>query len=457
MPTQIVVPDLGESVIEATVARWLKQEGEQVKAGEPVLVLETDKVDLEVGADKDGVLSRIEKPAGSDVKVGDVLGVLDGEGAGTPAPQAAEPPRAEPQAASAPEPAPSVQAAPPERTQAEQSAPAPEPVRSEAEAVQNAMAEERVTPVARRMAEEQGVDISQISAQSPGGRVTKEDVERYVAAQKAPAAKAAAPAPAPSPAPTPAPRAAPTPSAGLSAAPSASTNGHREERVRMSRRRRTIAQRLVEAQHTAAMLTTFNEVDMTAVMDLRQRRKETFKQKQGVGLGLSSFFVKASIGALKDFPRLNAELQGDEIVLKHYYDIGVAIGAEEGLVVPVLRDADRMSFAEIEKGIKDFADKATKGTLSLEDLRGGTFTITNGGVFGSMLSTPILNPPQVGILGLHKIEARPIALNNEVVIHQMMYVALSYDHRIVDGREAVQFLVRLKELVEDPEALLLEG
>jgi 2-oxoglutarate dehydrogenase E2 component (dihydrolipoamide succinyltransferase) len=225
----------------------------------------------------------------------------------------------------------------------------------------------------------------------------------------------------------------------------------------MSRRRRTIAQRLVEAQQTAAMLTTFNEIDMSAVMELRQRRQDAFVQRHNVKLGFMSFFVKAVIGGLKAFPQLNAEIQGDEIVLKHYYDIGIAVGAEEGLVVPVLRAADRQSFAQIEQRIKDFAQKVRAGSLSLEDLRGGTFTITNGGVFGSLLSTPILNPPQVGILGMHKIEERPIALDGAVVIRPMMYVALTYDHRIVDGREAVQFLVRVKELVEDPESLLLEG
>lgn len=225
----------------------------------------------------------------------------------------------------------------------------------------------------------------------------------------------------------------------------------------MSRRRRTIAQRLVEAQHTAAMLTTFNEVDMSAVMALRERRKEAFKARHGVSLGIASFFVKAAVGALRDFPLLNAEIDGDEMVIKRYYDIGVAIGAPGGLVVPVLRDADRLSFAEIEKKIKDYAQQAEANTLALEDLRGGTFTITNGGVYGSLLSTPILNPPQVGILGLHKIEQRPVVANGEIAIRPMMYVALSYDHRIVDGREAVQFLVRVKELVEDPERLLLEG
>jgi 2-oxoglutarate dehydrogenase E2 component (dihydrolipoamide succinyltransferase) len=225
----------------------------------------------------------------------------------------------------------------------------------------------------------------------------------------------------------------------------------------MSRRRRTIAQRLVEAQRTAAMLTTFNEIDMTAVMALRERRKESFKKQYGVGLGITSFFVKAAIGALKAFPRLNAEIENDEIIMKYYYDIGIAVGASEGLVVPVLRDAERMSFAEIETAIKEYVQHAEDGTLSLEDLLGGTFTITNGGVFGSLMSTPILNPPQVGILGLHKIEQRPVAINGEVVIRPMMYVALSYDHRIVDGSEAVQFLVRIKQLVEDPETMLLEG
>jgi 2-oxoglutarate dehydrogenase E2 component (dihydrolipoamide succinyltransferase) len=234
-------------------------------------------------------------------------------------------------------------------------------------------------------------------------------------------------------------------------------DGRREERIRMSRRRRTIAHRLVEAQQTAAMLTTFNEIDMSAVMALRARRNESFTERYGVKLGFTSFFVKASIGALKAFPKLNAEIQGDEMVLKHYYDIGVAIGDPQGLVVPVLRNADQMTFAAIEQQVKDLANRAQEGALTLEDLRGGTFTITNGGVFGSLLSTPILSYPQVGILGLHKIEKRPIAVDDEMVIRPMMYVALSYDHRIVDGREAVQFLVRVKELVEDPETLLIEG
>ncbi len=416
MATQIVVPDLGESVIEATIARWVKNEGDAVTAGDAVVVLETDKVDLEVAAGRDGTLGRIEKQAGEDVKVGDVLGIVDESGEAPSQPKR--------QAAPASEPAP---------TTAQPSV-APEP--APAGSTPAAPADDRISPVARRMAEEQHVDLAQVK-RADGGRITKEDVERYLASQKQPAATAPAPAPAPK---------------ALSADPN-----RREERVKMSRRRRTIAQRLVEVQHTAAMLTTFNEIDMTAVMDMRARRKEAFQKRYGVGLGFSSFFVKATIGALKAFPALNAEIQGDEVIMKHYYDIGMAIGATEGLVVPVLRDADRMSFAQIEKSIKDYAKQSEDGTLSLESLRGGTFTITNGGVFGSLMSTPILNPPQVGILGLHGIKPRPVAINGEVVIRSMMYVALSYDHRIVDGREAVQFLVRIKDLIEDPESLLIEG
>jgi 2-oxoglutarate dehydrogenase E2 component (dihydrolipoamide succinyltransferase) len=298
------------------------------------------------------------------------------------------------------------------------------------------------------MAQEANVDLAQVEGTGSGGRVTKDDVQRYVTSRREePAAR------------KPAEQEQPPARTARQAAPSPQTGqrDEREERVRMSRRRRTIAQRLVEAQQTAAMLTTFNEMDMSAIVEMRKRRRDSFQERHGVKLGFMSFFVKASVGALKAFPRLNAEIQGDEFVLKHYYDIGMAIGAEEGLVVPVIRDADRLSFAAIEEAIKTYVEKVREGTLSLEDLRGGTFTITNGGVFGSLLSTPILNPPQVGILGLHKIEERPVAVDGEVVVRPMMYVALSYDHRIVDGREAVQFLVRLKELVEDPEALLLEG
>jgi 2-oxoglutarate dehydrogenase E2 component (dihydrolipoamide succinyltransferase) len=411
MATEIIVPNLGESVVEATVARWLKQEGDRVQVGEAVVVLETEKVDLEVGAERDGTLAKIARPAGEDVKIGDVLGMIE-PGAAAEAPPAKAQPAAEAPA----------KAGPP--LAKEQPAPA-----------------QAATPVARRMAEDARVDLAAVSASS--GRVTKADVQRHLEGQQPPAPNGA-----------PLVHATPTPSAPYPA-PAPDIRG--EQRVKMSRRRRTIAARLVEAQHTAAMLTTFNEIDMSAVIGIREKRKESFRDAHGVGLGFSSFFVKAAVGALKAFPRLNAEIQGDEMVLKRYYDIGVAIGAEEGLVVPVLRDADRMSFAQIETAIKKFAAQAGDGSLSLEDLRGGTFTITNGGVFGSLLSTPILNPPQVAILGLHKIEPRPIALNGEVVIRPMMYVAMSYDHRIVDGREAVGFLVKVKELVEDPEMLLIEG
>lgn len=407
MPTEITVPELGESVVEATVGRWIKQEGERVKVGEPIVELETDKVNLEVGATTDGVLAHITRPSGSDVKIGDVLGVIDAGASAVTEPPAAQPP-------------------------AKQEAP-------KVEEPQPTASTEKITPVARRVAQEHDVDLSHVT--TSGSRVTKGDVERYLEEHP----------PAPDHKPQPTPEVKPQPAAVEP------PHANREERIRMSRRRRTIAQRLVEAQHTAAMLTTFNEVDMGAVMELREKRKATFKEKYSVSLGITSFFVKAAIGALKEFPRLNAELQGDEMVIKRYYDIGIAVGAAEGLVVPVLRDADRMSFAEIETAIKKFAQQAEAGTLALEDLRGGTFTITNGGVFGSLMSTPILNVPQVGILGLHAVKQRPAVFNGQIAIRPMMYTAVSYDHRIVDGSESVRFLVRIKELIEDPTTLLLEG
>ncbi len=413
MTAKIVVPELGESVVGATVARWLKREGDRVAVGEAVVELETDKANLEVGAEQSGVLVRIERQEREDVQIGDVLGVIE---AVAEASQEVTPAPAQPADAA--------------RQEVKEAAEAP---------VKLAEDGERASPVAKRLAEGLGIDLAQVPGSGPGGRVTKQDVQSYLDQQKMearPEVERLPPAP---------------------AAPSAPPTERWDERVPMSRRRRTIARRLVEAQHTAAMLSTFNEIDMSAVIDIRKRRRDAFKERYGVGLGFMSFFVKATLGALKDFPRLNAEVQGDDMIIKHYYDIGIAVGASEGLVVPVLRDADRLSFGEIEKAIKELARKAEDGSLSLEDLRGGTFTITNGGVFGSLLSTPILNPPQVGILGMHKIEERPIARDGEVVIRPMMYVALSYDHRIVDGREAVQFLVRVKALVEDPEALLLEG
>ncbi len=406
MPANIVVPEVGESIVDARIAKWLRKEGDVVAAGDPLVELETDKIDLEVGAPQAGVLSRIDRRDGDDVKVGEVLGVIEDAARGKADGGAAKP------------------------------------------AKEQEASKQRATPTARKAAEQNDVDLSRVQGTGDAGRVMKRDVEKAASGPVAPQ-ESREPAPAAESKPAAKPS---VPVAETTAAPGTRS----EERVRMSKRRATIAKRLVEAQSTAAMLSTFNEVDMTAVMALRERHKQAFKDKHGVGLGIASFFVKASIGALRAFPRLNAEIQGDEMVLKHYYDIGVAVGASEGLVVPVLRDADRMSFAAIEKQIRDFAKRAEDGTLSLADLKGGTFTITNGGVFGSLLSTPILNPPQVGILGLHKIQDRPVAIDRQVQVRPMMYVALTYDHRIVDGAEAVRFLVRLKELIEDPGALLLE-
>ena len=401
MSSNIIVPELGESIVDARVAKWLKKEGDRVAAGDPLVELETDKIDVEVGAPQAGVLAKIERREGTDVKIGEILGMVAAAATGAE--------RVAPVDVAQGVPGPS----------AVEGSPAP------------------ATPSARKLARQHDVDLHAVPGSGDGGRVTRSDVESAVQQAMAPAAQPAPPKPAPSEV----PRAA---------------EARPEERVRLSRRRLTIARRLVEAQHTAAMLTTFNEVDMSGVMQLRERRKKAFKERYGVNIGVASFFVKACVGALRDFPRLNAEIQGDEMILKHYYDIGVAVGAPEGLVVPVLRHAERMSFPEIELAIRDYAKKAGDGTLTLEDLRGGTFTVTNGGVFGSLLSTPILNPPQVGILGLHKIEERPIAIAGQVAVRPMMYLALSYDHRIVDGAEAVRFLVRIKELVEDPAALLLE-
>ena len=401
--SNIVVPQLGESVVEARIARWLKKPGDRVEVGEPVVELETEKIDLEVSAEKSGVIGSIARQEGEDVKIGELLAVVDESGNGSG----------------------------------------------------GAVADNRATPTARRMAKDNDVDLGTVQGSGAAGRVTKQELHKAIE-PTAPTSDKLAPTSS-SVAPT-SNNVAPTSNKVAPTSPSrVAPTSRTEERVRMTKRRQTIARRLVEAQHTAAMLTTFNEVDMTAVMALRERRKESFKKEFGVGLGIASFFVKSTIAALRAFPQLNAEIQGDEIVFKHYYDIGVAVGAEGGLVVPVIRDADRLSFAQIELAIRDFAARASDGTLTLEDLRGGTFTITNGGVFGSLMSTPILNPPQVGIVGLHKIQDRAIALNGQVVIRPMMYVALSYDHRIVDGREAVQFLVKIKDFVEDPGRLLLEG
>jgi 2-oxoglutarate dehydrogenase E2 component (dihydrolipoamide succinyltransferase) len=425
---EIHVPELGESVADATVGRWLKREGEAVKSGDALVELETDKINFEVEADQDGVLESISRGEGETVGVGEVIGTI-GEGDGSEAPAAEEEEEA------------------PEEEQAEAEQPEPEAEETpdeEADGHREVENGVRASPSVRKLAQEYEIDLGEVSGSGSGGRVTREDVERLIREQSsggAPTREAERPAPEED---------------GKREAPPADEDG-REERVRLSRRRLTIAQRLVESQQNSAMLTTFNEVDMSAVMELRRRRKDAFQERTGARLGFMSFFTKASIAALKAFPKVNAELQDNELVLKHYYDIGVAVSTDEGLVVPVVRDADRKNFAGIEQTIADLATKARDGKLTLEDLRGGTFTITNGGIFGSLVSTPILTLPQVAILGMHKIQDRPVAIDGQVEIRPMMYLALSYDHRVIDGAEAVSFLVRIKEMIEDPESLLLEG
>ena len=429
MAAEIHVPELGESVADATVGRWLKEEGEAVTSGEALVELETDKINFEVEAEQDGVLESISKAEGETVNVGEVIGTI-GEGNGTE-PQAEAPEAEEEQ----------------EQPQAEEEQPEAAGEDSNGHREVEDVAG-RASPSVRKLAQEYEVDLAEVSGSGSGGRITREDVERLIRNQSRPAAPETTEEPEPdgkAEAPGPAPAAAENGRADL------------EERIRVSRRRQTIAQRLVESQQTAAMLTTFNEADMSAVMELRKRRKESFQERTGARLGFMSFFTKAAIGALKAFPKVNAELQGSELVLKKYYDVGVAVSTDEGLVVPIVRDADHKNFAEIEQGIADLATKAREGKLTLDDLRGGTFTITNGGIFGSLVSTPILTMPQVAILGLHKIQDRPVVVDGEVVVRPMMYLALSYDHRVIDGAEAVSFLVRIKELIEDPESLLLEG
>jgi 2-oxoglutarate dehydrogenase E2 component (dihydrolipoamide succinyltransferase) len=415
MSTEIHVPELGESVSEATIGKWFKDEGEQVKAGEPLVELETDKVNFEVEAEQDGVLESIAVGEGEDVGVGAVLGTI-GEGDGAPS-EDSEPSEAEEEAD---------ERAESEEPQAEQSQEAEEKGDSEA---QETRAEQDATEETEGRQEDDGGDQAEAPA-SPEWQ-PEERAERDGQQEQA----------------------------GQPREASAAEDGKEalEERVRLSRLRQTIAQRLVEAQQTTAMLTTFNEADMSAVMELRNRRKEAFQERHEVRLGFMSFFTKASVGALKAFPKINAELQENELVYKHYYDIGVAVNTEQGLVVPVVRDADKKSFADIESDIVELGRKAQEGKLSIEELQGGTFTITNGGVFGSLNSTPILNIPQVAILGMHKTQERPVVVDGEIEVRPMMYLALSYDHRIVDGADAVQFLVRIKELIEDPETLLLEG
>lgn len=421
----VKVPELAESISEGTVAQWLKKEGEAVVKGEDLVELETDKVNIEISAERDGILKNIKVEPGDTVSVGDIIAsIVDGDASEASEPAAEE--KIEEKAA-------------PEAQKQEQ-------VTEKASAEEEVKASDRpiASPAARKLAREKGIDLSEVSARDPLGRVRTEDVKRHAeggSIEKAVSStKPAAPASKP-------------------AASVEVVNPEKPvERVKMSRRRQTIAKRLVEAQQTAAMLTTFNEVDMTAINEVRARRKDKFYEQNGVKLGYMSFFTKAVVGALKKFPAINAEIQGDEMVLKKFYDIGIAVGAEEGLVVPVVRNADRLSFAGIEKEIGNLAEKARSKKLSLEDLQGGSFTITNGGIFGSMLSTPILNAPQVGILGMHTIQWRPVAIDKERMENRpMMYIALSYDHRIVDGKEAVSFLTTVKQLLEDPESLLLEG
>ncbi|PLR76648.1 dihydrolipoyllysine-residue succinyltransferase [Bacillus sp. V3-13] len=418
----ITVPELAESITEGTVAQWLKKPGDYVKKGEYVVELETDKVNVEIISEHEGVLKEVLANEGDTVQVGAVIAVIT-EGGQSEAPSQ------------------------PEQPTAKATAPAEQPEKVTAEAIKTEPAVDQdskqrpiASPAARKIAREKGIDLNAVPTVDPLGRVRKQDVESF----NPNASK---------------PQQAASPVQKQAAASIGGTeDGKKVERIRMSRRRQTIANRLVEVQQTAAMLTTFNEVDMTAVMDLRKRRKDQFFEENDVRLGFMSFFTKAAVAALKKFPLLNAEIQGDEIVLKKFYDIGIAVAAEEGLVVPVVRDADRKNFAEIEADIMDLANKAKNNKLSLKDLQGGTFTITNGGVFGSLMSTPILNGPQVGILGMHKIQLRPVAIDAEKSENRpMMYIALSYDHRIVDGKEAVSFLVKIKELIEDPESLLLEG
>lgn len=415
---EIKVPELAESITEGTVAQWLKQPGDTVNKGDYVVELETDKVNVEIISEHSGVLQEIKAQEGDTVNVGETIAVVNESGQAAPAAEKAE---EKPEAAKAEEPKAEEQPAQPA---AEEKTGGQRPIAS---------------PAARKLAREKGIDLSQVPTADPLGRIRTQDVESYnpnQAKQQPPAPKPAAPS-----------------------KPAEQSSGGKEvERIKMSRRRQTIANRLVEVQQTAAMLTTFNEVDMTNVMNLRKKRKDKFFEENDVKLGFMSFFTKAVVAALKKNPYLNAEIQGNEIVLKKFYDIGIAVSAPEGLVVPVVRDADRKNFAEIEKDIMDLAVKARDNKLALSDLQGGSFTITNGGVFGSMMSTPILNGPQVGILGMHSIQLRPVAIDAERMENRpMMYIALSYDHRIVDGKEAVTFLKRVKELIEDPESLLFEA
>jgi 2-oxoglutarate dehydrogenase E2 component (dihydrolipoamide succinyltransferase) len=415
MATEIKVPVLGESVTEATVARWLKQPGDAVAMDDPLVELETDKVTLEVNAPAAGTLTEVLAAEGANVGVGAVLGRIgDGAAKSAPAAKVNVAQTAAPAASPAPRPASTKPAAPP-----------PQAGNGGADLLA------RSGPAARKAAAETGVDVTKVQPTGKDSRVTKTDIAAVAAA-------VARPAPAARPFAEIEPR----------------EIGPREERVRMTRLRKRIAERLKEAQNTAAMLTTFNEVDMTVVMALRERYRDSFEKQHGVRLGFMSIFAKACIQALKEIPAANAEIDGDDIIYKNHYDLGIAVGTEQGLVVPVVRDVDQLSFAEIEKRVADLGRRARDGKLSLDELSGGTFTITNGGVYGSLLSTPILNPPQSAILGMHKIQKRPVVIGDKIEARAMMYLALSYDHRMIDGREAVTFLVRIKECIEDPQRML---
>jgi len=420
MATEIKVPTLGESVTEATVAKWLKKVGDTVAADEPILELETDKVTLEVNAPAAGTLSEILAAEGAEVGVGAILGMLGGAGAAAAAPaKKAEAPKAE---------APKAGPAPITKVEAPASiAPPPAPAAAAAPKVSYA-ADFPLAPSVRHLVDEHALDPRKIPATGKDGRLTKADVIGYIAGGGDKAAKPTVPA-----------------------------RGPREEVVKMTRLRRRIAERLKEAQNTAAMLTTFNEVDMSAVLAMRNKYKDGFEKKHGVKMGFMSFFVKACVAALNEIPAVNGEIRGEDLVYKNYYDIGVAVGTPQGLVVPVVRDCDTKSFAEIEAEISGFGRKARDGKLTIEEMTGGTFTISNGGIYGSMLSTPILNTPQSAILGMHNIKQRAVVLDDgSIVARPMMYLALSYDHRIIDGREAVTFLVRVKEGLEDPGRLVLD-
>ncbi|RYL93113.1 2-oxoglutarate dehydrogenase complex dihydrolipoyllysine-residue succinyltransferase [Sporolactobacillus sp. THM7-4] len=428
---EVKVPELAESITEGTIVRWLVNVGSKVNQGDDIAEIETDKVNIQISAEHSGVLKKIEKDVDETVEVGEVIALLDenadagSESPASPAPEQAEPSaeaKTESAVAAATKPAP---------------APTPAPAAKPTPAPASAGTGRRLaSPAARKLAREKGIDLGAVQTADPLGRVRVGDVaQQAVIKESQPAAKA----------------------------PAAETEDPSRpvERIKMTRRRQTIARRLVAVQHEAAMLTTFNEVDLTAIMSIRKRRKEAFIKEHDVKLGFMSFFTKAVVGALKSFPLLNAEIDGTDLLVKKYYDIGIAVATDQGLVVPVVREADRKTFAEIEQDIKDLATKARTNRLTLSDLQGGTFTITNGGTFGSLLSTPIINAPQVGILGMHGIKKRPVAVStpegDKIEIRPMMYIALSYDHRIVDGSEAVQFLVKVKTLLEDPETLLLEG